>query len=54
MHIGKWFAGEIPFFALLLFLLMGIYVEVVSRRPDLLTANIPLITLMIIYLVLKR
>ncbi len=54
MNLGKWFTSEIPFFTLLLFLMMGIYVEVISRRPDLLTASLPLITLMIIYLVLKR
>lgn len=54
MNLSKWFAQEIPFFVLLVFLMMGIYVEVISRRPDLLTANIPLITLMIIYFVLKR
>jgi exosortase/archaeosortase len=54
MKIEKWITSEIPFMVLLAFLLMGIIVEVNYNRLDLLTANLPLISLMIIYLVFRR
>lgn len=54
MKIEKWITSEIPFLALLTFLLMGIIVEVKLNRLDLLTANIPLISLMIIYLAFRK
>jgi len=54
VKIEKWITSEIPFLALLTFLLMGIIVEVKLNRLDLLTANIPLISLMIIYLAFRK
>ena len=54
MKIEKWITSEIPFLALLAFLLMGIVVEVKFNRLDLLTANLPLISLMIIYLAFRK
>lgn len=54
MKISKWFIAETPFLVLLTFLIMGIFVEVRQNRIDLFTANIPLITMMITYLILRR
>jgi len=54
MKLSAWFLGEIPFFVLLAFLLMGVSVEVMHNRLDLLPANIPLIILMIGYLIFRR
>ncbi|MBN1572280.1 MAG: hypothetical protein JW984_03695 [Deltaproteobacteria bacterium] len=54
MKIEKWITSEIPFLVLLTFLLMGIIVEVKLNRLDLLTANLPLISLMIIYLAFRK
>jgi hypothetical protein len=54
MNIVKWLRIEIPFFVLLVFLLMAISVEVMANRINLLSANLPLIVLMIIYLLYKR
>lgn len=54
MRIEKWITSEIPFLVLLTFLLMGLIVEVNYNRLDLLAANLPIISLMIIYLVFRR
>jgi hypothetical protein len=54
MKIEKWITSEIPFLVLLTFLLMGLIVEVKYNRLDLIAANLPIITLMIIYLAFRR
>ena len=54
MKISAWFLQEIPFFVLLAFLLLGVSVEVMHNRLDLLPANAPLIILMIGYLIFRH
>ena len=54
MRIEKWVTSEIPFLVLLTFLLMGLIVEVKYNRLDLMAANLPIISLMIIYLAFRR
>ncbi len=54
MKIEKWITSEIPFLVLLTFLLMGLIVEAKYNRLDLIAANLPIITLMIIYLAFRR
>ena len=54
MKIEKWITSEIPFLVLLTFLLMGLIVEVKYNRLDLMAANLPVISLMIIYLAFRR
>jgi hypothetical protein len=54
MKLSAWLLKEIPFFVLLAFLLMGVSVEVMHNRLDLLPANIPLIILMIGYLIFRH
>lgn len=54
MKIEKWITSEIPFLVLLTFLLMGLIVEVKYNRLDLMAANLPIISLMIIYLAFRR
>jgi len=53
-YLFEWIFNEIPFFVLLVFLLMGVFVEVFLNRLDLLPANLPLLALMILYLVFRR
>jgi len=54
MKLSAWVISEIPFFVLFAFLLLGIIVEVMHNRLDLLPANIPLIVLMIAYLIFRH
>ncbi len=54
MNIAKWIIAETPFFVMLVFIGMNLYVEIGRNRLDLLSANLPIITLLIIYLVFRR
>jgi hypothetical protein len=54
VNIIKWITAETPFFVMLVFIGMNLYVEIGKNRLDLLSANLPIITLLIVYLVFRR
>jgi hypothetical protein len=54
MKITAWVTNEVPFLVMLAFVGMNLYVEVGANRTDLLSANLPIITLLIVYLVFRR
>lgn len=54
MKMTAWIISEIPFLVMLAFVGMNLYVEIGANRTDLVAANLPIITLLIVYLVFRR
>jgi hypothetical protein len=54
MKITSWATAELPFLVMLGFVGMNLWVEIGKNRLDLLPANLPMITLLIVYLVFRR
>jgi len=54
MKLTSWITAEVPFLVMLVLVGMNLWVEIGANRLDLLPANLPMITLLILYLVFRR
>ncbi len=54
MKMTAWIMAELPFLVMLVFVGMNLWVEIGKNRLDLLPANLPMISLLIVYLVFRR